>query len=198
MRTPRSWRLPRLVTGAALSAAVFGLAAPAVSAGDFGEVEATPQPARAGARVSLATRDCGRSRSATIDASALGGGTLTLRPAGDGGALVGELSLRPDTRPGNYGIGGSCADGKDLTGMVSAARGGGGEQPGPAGAGPDESAEHAATRPGPKPRGGMRTGAGTPAERPGTTEVLLGTALMLAAAGGGTWVLRRRHRRGGN
>lgn len=41
MRTPRSWRLPRLVTGAALSAAVFGLAAPAVSAGDFGEVEAT-------------------------------------------------------------------------------------------------------------------------------------------------------------
>ncbi|KIZ17969.1 hypothetical protein [Streptomyces natalensis] len=190
MRTPRSWRLPRLVTGAALSAAAFGLAAPAVSAGDFGEVEATPQPARAGARVSLATRDCGRSRSATIDASALGGGTLTLRPAGDGGALVGELSLRPDTRPGNYGIGGSCADGKDLTGMVSAARGGSGE----ATAGQEESA---ATRSGPKPRGGMKTGAGAPPERPGTTEVLLGAALMLAAAAGGSWVLRRRHRGGG-
>ncbi|MFI9049922.1 hypothetical protein [Streptomyces sp. NPDC053427] len=169
----RSLRSPRPLTGAALCAAALALAAPAASAGDFGEVEASPQPARAGSSVSLTTRDCGHSRSATVDAGALGGGTATLRPGGDGGALVGEFHVRPDTRPGNYGIAGTCADGKDLTGTVSAGTVGAQGRP--------------------MPRGAVRTGVGPTAEGADATEILAGTGLMLAAAAGGTWVLRRRH-----
>ncbi|MFF4953739.1 hypothetical protein ACWC2K_37385 [Streptomyces chattanoogensis] len=175
----RSLRPPRLLTGAALSAAALGLAATAAYAGDFGEVEASPYPARAGSSVSLATRDCGPSRSATVDASTLGGGTITLRPGGSGGTLIGELRVRPDTRPGNYGLGGTCANGRDITGMVSAAAG-----------------RDTGHRPHPMPRGGVRTGAGTTSEGADTTEILAGSGLMLAAAAGGTWVLRRRHASG--
>ncbi|MEU9115250.1 hypothetical protein AB0D04_26570 [Streptomyces sp. NPDC048483] len=180
----RSLRSPRLLSGTAFAAVAvaLGLAASAAYAGDFGEVEASPHPARAGSSVSLATRDCGHSRSATVDASTLGGGIITLRPGK--GALVGELRVRPDTLPGNYGIGGKCADGKDITGTVSAGRGDRGDLTG---------ADRAAASPGPKPRGGVKTGAGVPDERPGTAEILTGACLMLAAAAGGSWVLRRRH-----
>ncbi|MFJ9852086.1 hypothetical protein [Streptomyces sp. NPDC101150] len=182
MRCLPPLRPARPRTAAALGAAAFVLAAPAAFAGDFGEVQASPQPARAGSSVSLTTRDCGHSRSATVDAGTLGGGLVTLRPGGDGGALVGSLKVRPDTRPGNYALGGSCADGRDLTGMVSA-----GTAP----------ADRGGAR-GPMPRGGVvQTGAGADAgaagEAAGTTEVLAGTGLMLAIAAGGSWVLRRRH-----
>ncbi|MFJ9418525.1 hypothetical protein ACIRPT_30870 [Streptomyces sp. NPDC101227] len=181
MRCLPPLRPARPRTAAALGAAAFVLAAPAAFAGDFGEVQASPQPARAGSSVSLTTRDCGHSRSATVDAGTLGGGIVTLRPGGDGGALVGSLKVRPDTRPGNYALGGSCADGRDLTGVVSA-----GTAP----------ADRGGAR-GPMPRGGVQTGAGADAgaagEAAGTTEVLAGTGLMLAIAAGGSWVLRRRH-----
>ncbi|MFG2141967.1 hypothetical protein [Streptomyces sp. NPDC048650] len=183
MPSPRS---TRLFTGAAFGAAALVLAAPAARAGDFGEVESSPHPARAGSSVSLATRDCGHSRSARVDAGALGGGIITLRPGVLAGALVGEVRVRPDTRPGNYGIGGRCADGRDITGTVSAGDA-------------DDSIPGPSAGRALMPRGGVRAGAGAHAdagatgEGADTTEILVGTGLILAAGAGGTWVLRRRH-----
>ncbi|MFJ8677080.1 hypothetical protein [Streptomyces sp. NPDC093589] len=112
-------RSTRLLTGAALSAAALGLSTSAAFAGDFGAVEASPSPARPGSTASLSTTDCGSSHSASVDAGTLGAGDVTLTPGASKGSLVGELKIKPGTEQGNYGIGGECENGKEITGTVN-------------------------------------------------------------------------------
>ncbi|AJC59199.1 hypothetical protein [Streptomyces sp. 769] len=204
----------RLLTGAVLSAATLGLAATAAYAGDFGTIEVSPGTAAAGSTVSLSTTGCGASRSASVDATALGGGTVAFAPGTAKGSLVGKVMVKPGTKPGNYGIGGKCADGKELTGTVRV-----GEQGASAGpstspgmsASPSMSMGHGSAAPsmpakehpsmpakgsaGPTtpPKGKMKTGEGSTSEDGiNTTEIAAGAGVVVAAAACAVWLVRRR------
>lgn len=169
---------PRLLTGAALSVAALGLTSTTAFAGDFGAVRISPDQARPGTTVSLSTMDCGKSRSASIDASTLGAGNITFTRGSDRGRLTARLKIKADTKPGNYGVGGTCDDGKEITGTVHVGRATGGGRPT---AGP--------TMP---PKGKMKTGVGSTSQSSNTTEIAAGTGALLAAAAGGIWFVRRR------
>ncbi|GAU68425.1 putative hypothetical protein [Streptomyces sp. NBRC 110611] len=200
-------RSPRLLTGAArsaalagtaLSAVVLGLTTTTASAGDFGDIGTSPDPARPGATVSLSTTDCGNSRSASIDASTVGGGTLSFTRGSDKGPLAAWLKLRPDTEPGTYGVGGTCDNGKEIAGTVhiGAATGTTGPATG-TGTGTGNSNGHRATGSSTPPRAGMTAGAGSgTGENTSTTEIAAGTGALLAAFAGGIWWVRRRRTRG--
>ncbi|MFJ9614545.1 hypothetical protein [Streptomyces noursei] len=208
----------RLLTGAVLSAATLGLAATAAYAGDFGTIEVSPGAAAAGSTVSLSTTGCGASRSASVDATALGGGTVAFAPGSAKGSLVGKVMVKPGTKPGNYGIGGKCADGKELTGTVRVGEQGASAGPsmspgmsaspsmsmspgmGHGSAAPSMPAkEHPSTpakgSPGPTtpPKGKMKTGEGATSEDGiNTTEIAAGAGVVVAAAACGVWLVRRR------
>ncbi len=64
-------RSSRVLTGAALSIAALGLSASSAFAGNFGKIEVTPNPVKAGNSVNLNSSDCGKNGSATVDASTL-------------------------------------------------------------------------------------------------------------------------------
>ncbi|MER6052983.1 hypothetical protein ACH4VR_18710 [Streptomyces sp. NPDC020883] len=211
-------RSTRLLTGAALPAAALGLAATAAYAGDFGTIEVSPGTATAGSTVSLSTTGCGASRSASVDAAALGGGTVAFAPGSAKGSLVGKVTVKPGTKPGNYGIGGKCADGKALTGTVRVAsqESSAGPSASPSSqmspgmsaspgkehgsAAPSMPAkEHSAapspggTGPTTPPKGKMKTGEGSTSEDGiNTTEIAAGAGVVLAAAACGVWLVRRR------
>ncbi|UQA96144.1 hypothetical protein [Streptomyces halobius] len=200
-------RSSRVLTGAALSVAALSLSTTAASAGDFGTIEASPGAATAGSTVSLTSNACGKNGSARVDASALGAGIIHLSSTGraHSGNVQGTLRIPSGTRPGNYGLGGICSHGKELTGTVGVskiskvgktAKGGEGSTVSEHGAGggpPGATAGSSAT---PAPKGKAKTGAGTTAESSSASEIASGSALVMAAVAGGIWMLRRR-REGG-
>ncbi|WP_407553753.1 hypothetical protein QOM21_27915 [Streptomyces sp. Pv4-95] len=196
-------RSTRLLTGAGVSLAALGLSATAAYAGDFGVIEVSPHPARPGSTISLAVTGCGNSRTASVDTSTLGTGTIKLTQESVRGPLTGELTIRQGTWPGNYGISGTCAGGKDLTGTVHIGRGSGstaapaaGTHAAPAGGHTAAPAGGPSTAPadGPAspPKGKVATGVGTTSENTDTTEIAAGAAVLLAAVAGGAWASRRR------
>ncbi|MEU7641538.1 MULTISPECIES: hypothetical protein [unclassified Streptomyces] len=207
-------RSTRLLTGTALSAATLGLAATAAYAGDFGTIEVSPGMAKAGSTVSLSTTGCGSSRSASVDAAALGGGTVTFAPGSAKGSLMGKVMVKSGTKPGNYGIGGKCADGKELTGTVRVgtqeASAGPSMSPGMSmspsmsmspgmghSAKPSMPAKEHSAMPAPgstmPPKGKMKTGEGSTSEDGvSTTEIAAGAGVVLVAAATGVWLVRRR------
>lgn len=123
-------RAARRLAGAVLSVAVVGItASTAFAAGGDGAIATEPHRVRPGGTVTLSTHACGPGASAGVDAGSLGAGILGLEPKDAGAKDVeakdaeaktakGELHIPPDTEPGNYAIGGSCADGRELTGTV--------------------------------------------------------------------------------
>lgn len=192
-----------LRTGAGLSLAALGLSATAAYAGDFGVIEVSPDPVRPGSTISLAVTGCGNSRSASVDTSALGTGTIKLTQESVRGPLTGELTIRQGTWPGNYGISGTCSGGKEITGTVHIGRGGsataapaagalaapaGGHSAAPAG-GAGSAPAHGPASP---PKGKVATGVGSTSENTDTTEIAAGAAVLLAAVAGGAWASRRR------
>ncbi|MFB7632364.1 hypothetical protein ACFC0M_15660 [Streptomyces sp. NPDC056149] len=207
-------RSTRLFTGAALSAATLGLAATAAYAGDFGTIEVSPGTAAAGSVVSLSTTGCGASRSASVDAAALGGGTVTFAPGTAKNSLEGKVTVKPGTKPGTYGLGGKCADGMQLTGTVKIGDASADPSTNPSGqssgmAHPSGSpSKPAKEKSGPKtpgkehppaghatmpPKGKMKTGEGSTSEDGvSATEVAAGAGVALAAAAGAVWLVRRR------
>ncbi|WP_043263819.1 hypothetical protein [Streptomyces sp. CT34] len=211
-------RSTRLLTGAALSAAALGLSTAAAYAGDFGAIEVSPGTAKAGSTVSLSTKDCGSSQSANVDAGALGSGTVKLAQGSDKGTLTGHMKIKTGIKDGNYGVGGKCGDGKELTGTVHVGMQGGGASSSPSsqgGTGPSASPSMPAKektgpsmpakeKPAPStsakekpsstmpPKGKMKTGEGSTSENGNTTEIAAGAGVLLAAAAGGIWVVRRR------
>ncbi|MEV0372726.1 hypothetical protein AB0I10_23345 [Streptomyces sp. NPDC050636] len=194
-------RPSRVLTGAALSAAALGLSTTAAFAGDFGTIEVSPGTAKAGFTVNLTSSACGRHGSARVDASSLGAGTVRLAPKGRTHSenVQGSLRIPSGTQPGNYGIGGTCSDGREITGTVgigktigkSSTRGG---TTGSTMAGSSAGKESGSATP--APQGKVKTGVGTTTESSSGTEVAAGAALLMAAVAGGIRVMRRR-REGG-
>ncbi|MEU9120766.1 hypothetical protein AB0C96_13065 [Streptomyces sp. NPDC048506] len=181
-------RSTRLLTGAVLSACALGLTSGTAYAGDVGAVGASPDPARPGSTVSLSTADCGNGRSARVDASALGGGTLVLTRGSGRGRLAARLAIRADVRPGTYGVGGACEGGAEIIGTVHVGSGdGGGDRR-------DRQRARAAL----PPLGRLTAAAGSAAasESAPTTEIAAGTGALLAAVAGGIGFLRRRRAAG--
>ncbi|MFJ6798774.1 hypothetical protein [Streptomyces sp. NPDC091268] len=166
------------LTATALTAAAFaGPVAGAVAAvdlgrasfapGDFARLEVWPKSAAPGATVTVDTRACGPSGHADGDATTVGGGRFKLVPGTHKEVVVGQFQVARTTRPGTYGIGATCADGKFATGnLVVTARG---------------------------PQGHVHTGVGggtTTTTDP--AKIAAGAAVLTATAVGGTWLLRRR------
>ncbi|TJZ51140.1 hypothetical protein FCH28_21850 [Streptomyces piniterrae] len=188
-------RSSRVLTGAALSVAALGLSTTAAFAGDFGTIEVSPGTARAGSTVSLTSSAC-RHGTARVDASSLGAGTVRLAAKGraHSGNVQGSLRIPYGTRPGNYGIGGACSHGKDITGTIGVVKAGihgGARGAAMGGGGPAATASSSAT---PAPKGKAKTGVGT--ESSSGTELAAGAAMLMAAVAGGIWVMRHR-REGG-
>lgn len=171
-------RTAHALTATALTAAAFtGPVAGAVAAadlgmvsfapGDFAALEVWPKSAAAGATVTVNTTACGPRSHAEGDASTVGGGRFKLVPGTHKEVVVGQFQIARDTRPGTYGIGATCANGKFATGdLVVTERG---------------------------PQGPVHTGVGggtTTTADPAT--IAAGTAVLAASAVGGIWLLRRR------
>ncbi|QHC21794.1 hypothetical protein [Streptomyces sp. GS7] len=214
-------RPTRLLTGAALSAAALGLSTAAAYAGDFGAIEVSPGTAKAGSTVSLSTKDCGSSQSANVDAGTLGAGSVKLAAGANKGTLTGQMKIKSGVKDGNYGVGGKCGNGKEITGTVHVGmQGGASSSPSSQGGtghsaspsmpakektGPSMPAKEMPTasmsaKPGSTmpPKGKMKTGEGSTSENSGnTTEIAAGAGVLLAAAAGGIWVVRRRRMGGG-
>ncbi len=112
-------RAARRLAGAALTVTVAGITAGTAFAGDFGNIEVDPGVARPGSTVTLSTDACGAGGSAGVDAGSLGGGILGLESkTAESKTAHGTLRIPDGTEPGNYAVGGSCADGKEVTGTV--------------------------------------------------------------------------------
>ncbi|MER5868891.1 hypothetical protein [Streptomyces sp. NPDC002044] len=171
-------RTAHALTATALTAAAFtGPVAGAVAAadlgiisfapGDFAPLEVWPKSAAPGATVTVNTTACGHGSHAEGDASTVGGGRFKLVPGTHKEVVVGQFQVTRGTRPGTYGIGATCANGKFATGdLVVTERG---------------------------PQGPVHTGVGggtTTTADPAT--IAAGTAVLAATAVGGIWLLRRR------
>ncbi|MFD3677711.1 hypothetical protein [Streptomyces sp. NPDC058613] len=171
-------RTAHALTATALTAAAFtGPVAGAVAAadlgivsfapGDFAPLEVWPTSAAPGATVTVNTTACGHGSHAEGDASTVGGGRFKLVPGTHKEVVVGQFQVTRGTRPGTYGIGATCANGKFATGdLVVTERG---------------------------PHGPVHTGVGggtTTTADPAT--IAAGTAVLAATAVGGIWLLRRR------
>ncbi|MEU6756885.1 hypothetical protein [Streptomyces sp. NPDC046685] len=171
-------RTAHVLTATALTAAAFiGPVAGAVAAvdlgmvafspGDFAPLEVWPKSAAPGATVTVNTGACGKGSHADGDATTVGGGRFKLVPGTHKEAVAGQFQVSPSARPGTYGIGATCANGKFATGdLVVTDRG---------------------------PQGHVNTGVGggtTTASDP--VKIAAGVAVLAASAVGGTWLLRRR------
>lgn len=180
-------RTARVFTGTALSIAAVVLAgAPALAAGTFEKLEVSPGSVQPGATVTVSTTACGRDGAGTGDASAVGGpASLQLQTGTHKEVVVGQFKVPMGAKPGTYGIGVNCKNGREATGDLVVANGSA-TAPSPA---PDQSA----SSPAKPPQGGMKTGVGGASESgSGTAEIAAGAAVLTAAALGGTWFLRRR------
>ncbi|WP_175411121.1 hypothetical protein [Streptomyces sp. TRM64462] len=180
----------RSLTGTALAAVCLGalsaLTAPSAYAGDFGALEVNPSTASPGTTVTVSTRACGPKGHGVGDAQALGAGEFKLRPGAHKELAVGQFEVPKHTKPGRYGIGVACDNGKTATGDLVVKHGGGG---GHEHHRPTHEPPHHQEHDG--PRGHVKTGVGG-SVGPDTTRVAAGVAVLLAAAGGGAWLLRRR------
>ncbi|MFC9246369.1 hypothetical protein ACFT7S_20980 [Streptomyces sp. NPDC057136] len=179
MRSPA-----RLVTGtaaAALTVAALGLtlATPSAYAGDLGKLEITPATATPGATVTVNTTACGPDGSGIGDANSLDAGDFELSPGTHKKVVVGQFTVPHDTKPGTYGIGVSCDNGKEAGGDLEVTAGGGSHKPDPLR--PDRD----------QPAGHVRTGVGG-SVGPDTTQIAAGVGVIAAAAVGGALLMRRR------
>ncbi|MEV7724096.1 hypothetical protein ACIRP0_15260 [Streptomyces sp. NPDC101733] len=149
----------------AVAAAELGMAG--FAAGDFSVLEVWPKAAAPGTTVTVNTTACGPGSRAEGDASTVGGGRFKLVPGTHKEVVAGQFQVSRDLRPGTYGIGATCANGKFATGdLVVAERG---------------------------PQGHVHSGVGggtTTTTDP--AQIAAGAAVLAAAAVGGTWLLRRR------
>ncbi|MEU8778238.1 hypothetical protein [Streptomyces sp. NPDC048606] len=150
----------------AVAAADLGMAA-GFSPGDFAKLEVWPKNAAGGVTVTVSTTACGSGSLAEGDATTVGGGRFKLTPGAHKEQVTGRFQVSHHVRPGTYGIGATCANGKFATGdLVVTERG---------------------------PQGPVRTGVGGGTTT--TTDpamIAAGVALLATAAAGGTWLMRRR------
>ncbi|MGP3685924.1 hypothetical protein ACTVZO_14630 [Streptomyces sp. IBSNAI002] len=171
-------RTAHALTAAALTCAAFvGPVAGAVAAvdlgmvgfapGDFAPLEVWPKSAAPGATVTVNTTACGPGSHAEGDATTVGGSRFKLVPGTHKEVVVGQFQIARGTRPGTYGIGATCANGKFATGdLIITERG---------------------------PQGHVQTGVGggtTTTNDP--AKIAAGAAVLAATAVGGTWLMRRR------
>lgn len=178
MRSPA-----RLVTGtaaAALTVAALGLtlATPSAYAGDLGRLEITPATAAPGSTVTVNTTACGPDGSGIGDANSLDAGDFELSTGTHKEVVVGRFTVPHDTKPGTYGIGVSCDNGKEAGGDLEVI---GGSRPTPDPLKPDHN----------RPAGHVRTGVGG-SVGPDTTQIAAGAGVIAAAAVGGVLLMRRR------
>lgn len=177
-------RNARVLAGAALTIAALGTAAaPALAADHFGKLEVTPGTVQPGATVTVNTTVCGSDGKGTGDASAVGGpASFELKPGTNKETVVGQFMVPKSAKPGTYGIGAKCANGKEATGDVVVK----------AGAGMKSSPSAAPSMSPMTPKGGMKTGVGGTSDDSGTAEVIAGAAVLGTSAVVGVWFLRRR------
>ncbi|MGI5528646.1 hypothetical protein ACQEVX_14925 [Streptomyces syringium] len=180
----------RVFTGTALSIAAVALAgAPALAAGTFEKLEVSPGSVQPGATVTVSTTACGRDGAGTGDASAVGGpASFQLKTGTHKEAVVGQFKAPMSAKPGTYGIGVNCKNGREATGDLVVTKGSDAVPPAPA-----PAPSPATSSPAQAPQGGMKTGVGGASESgSGTAEIAAGAAVLTTAALGGTWFLRRR------
>ncbi|MFC5721725.1 hypothetical protein ACFP1Z_16250 [Streptomyces gamaensis] len=199
-------RNSRVLTGAAMTIAALGLASAPAFAGDYGKLDVSPSPAKAGAEVTVYSTACGANGSAQGDASAVGGPASFELRAGAKDTVAGTFRVPEHAKPGTYGVGIRCHTGKEATGdVVVTDKGDKGEKgeksPAPEKKAPGKAAP-ASSAPAPMhpgagqqpPKGAVKTGVGSTSDNSGLTELMAGAALLATAAVGGTWFLTRRGR----
>jgi hypothetical protein len=167
---PVRGRVTRCAAGAGAALALGLLGAGAAHAADGGDIRVSPRQVTPGGTVAL-DAVCGRHATAMIDASTLHVGSLTLvvRDRARPEVVHGELRVPAGTAPGDYGIGGECSDGRDISGTLTVTA---------APASPADLAKAPALR---MPSGGVAAGAGGSAGRPARPgETTAGAALLLA------------------
>ncbi|MFD7441889.1 hypothetical protein [Streptomyces sp. NPDC059909] len=163
-------RPPAGLSGPVLAAAVcLGAlaAAPSAYADSFEPLEITPSIVSPGATVTVSSAACGKDGHGTGDAQSLGAGGFKAAPGTHKEVVVGRFKVPKNAKPGNYGIGVLCDNGKEATGDLVVQ-------------------SH-----GQQPTGHVKTGTGG-SVGPDTTQIAAGVAVLAAAAAGGTWRLRRR------
>ncbi|MCP9988189.1 hypothetical protein LUX01_17350 [Streptomyces sudanensis] len=169
----------RSLTGTALAVACLGaLAAPAARAGDFGTLEVSPSVARPGTSVTVSTRACGPDGYGVGDARALGAGRFKVRPGAHKGLAVGTFRVPEHVKPGTYGIGVACDNGRTALGHLMVRH-----------SGPTHHPTHHPTHDG--PHGHVKTGVGG-SVGPDATRIATGAAVLAGAVAAGAWALRRR------
>ncbi|MEU7166846.1 hypothetical protein AB0A70_19755 [Streptomyces morookaense] len=181
-------RTARVLAGTAGTA--LAITALPAFAGDFGKLEVTPGTVQPGAEVTVNTTACGSKGHGTGDASAVGGpASFDLKPGTHKEVVVGQFMVPKNAKPGTYGIGAKCANGKEATGDLVVTAGGAPSGSPSAAASSMPMPSMSAAKP---PKGGMKTGVGGTSEESGTADIVAGAALMAMAAAGGVWFLRRR------
>lgn len=125
------------------------------------------------------TTACGPNGSGIGDANSLDAGDFEVSAGTHKEVVVGRFTVPHDTKPGTYGIGVVCDNGKEAGGDLEVTKGGGSPKPEPY-----ESAHH-------RPSGHVRTGVGG-SVGPDTAQIAAGAGVLVAAAVGGTLLLRRR------
>ncbi|GHF58174.1 hypothetical protein GCM10010218_44550 [Streptomyces mashuensis] len=191
-----------MLAGAAATAAVLGLPVAPAFADNFGKLEISPGTAQPGGTVTVNTTACGADGHATADASAVGGpASFELKPGTHKEVVVGQFDVPRSAKPGTYGIGAKCSNGKEATGDLIVKATGGGKTSGGNTSGGKEAGTGGKESPMPRtshssspmpPRGGMKTGLGGTNDDSGTVEIVAGAAVLGAVAVAGTWFLRRR------
>ncbi|GHF09821.1 MULTISPECIES: hypothetical protein [Streptomyces] len=182
-------RTARVLAGTAGTA--LAITALPAFAGDFGKLEVTPGTVQPGAEVTVNTTACGSKGQGTGDASAVGGpASFDLKPGTHKEVVVGQFMVPKNAKPGTYGIGAKCANGKEATGDLVVTAGSSAPSGSPSAAASSmPMPSMSAAKP---PKGGMKTGVGGTSEESGTADIVAGAALMAMAAAGGVWFLRRR------
>ncbi|KJY42158.1 hypothetical protein VR41_09130 [Streptomyces sp. NRRL B-1568] len=179
-------RTTRVLTGAALTIAAVGLAGGPALAGDFGRLELSPGMAQPGEMVTANTAACGHVGHGMGDASAVGGpASFELKPGPYKDVVVGQFKVPASAKPGTYGIGVKCDNGKEATGDLVVGKT-------MSSSSPSMMMSPSMSMPMKPPKGGMKTGVGGTSEDSGTTEIVAGAAVLATAAVGGVWFLRRR------
>ncbi|MFV2120054.1 hypothetical protein ACE14D_17080, partial [Streptomyces sp. Act-28] len=167
----------RSLTGTAFAAVCLGaLAVPAAHAGDFGILQVSPSIAGPGTNVTVSTRACGPHGHGVGDARALGAGEFRVRPGIHKDLSVGTFRVPEHARPGTYGIGVVCDNGRAATGHLVVRH-----------AGPTHHPTHHPTHEG--PRGHVRTGVGG-SVGPDAARIATGAVILAGAVAVGSRALR--------
>lgn len=167
----------RLLTSAALAAAVICVGGPVAHAGDHESLEVFPATAEPGATVTVNTTACGRNGHAVGDARSLGAGEFHLSPGTHKEAVVGQFRIPERTESGTYGISVRCRDGKRATGDITVQH--------------HRDDQSSGQHHNQQPSGHVRTGVGG-SVGPDTAQIAAGAAVLTAAAVCGAVFLRRR------